>query len=322
MARVLTAVVRAFTQQVIDSRCGPRDAAGMTSNSVTSHGGRLAGAVVVVLGGTSGIGAATAAQAIAEGARVVIAGRRADAGAALCERLGASASFARCDARVEQQVAELMSSTREEFGRLDGLVNSAGDGGARGGVAELDQPGAEATLALHVGGTLAAMKHAAAIMLEQGSGSIVNVASIGGSAAGWTGLAYAVAKAAVIHASRCAAVELGERGIRVNSVSPGPTLTGIFAKAAGVEPAAADEQARLLEPTFTRALRDWQALPRPALAEDVAPASVWLLSEDARFVNGHDLIVDGGISAGRPASVSARERGLIAQAFAGLARPA
>jgi NAD(P)-dependent dehydrogenase (short-subunit alcohol dehydrogenase family) len=157
------------------------------------------------------------------------------------------------------------------------------------------------------------MKHVAPIMLEQGSGSIVNVASIGGRAAGWTGIAYSAAKAAVIHATRCAAIELGEQGVRANSVSPGPILTGIFGKGAGLDPAVADRRAPELEPLFTRALAGWQPLKRAGVPDDVAPACLWLVSDASRFVNGHDLVVDGGITAGRPVSVSIAERTQMAE---------
>lgn len=269
--------------------------------------------VVVVLGGTSGIGAATAELLAKEGASVVIAGRRMHEGQALAERLGRRASFIACDVLVEPEVKALMAQARERLDRIDGLVNCAGDAGAPGGVSSVDLQHVERTLAVHLAGTLAAMKHVAPIMLEQGSGSVVNVASIGGRIAGWTGIAYSAAKAAVIQATRCAAVELGEQGLRTNSVSPGPILTGIFGKGAGLDSAAADREARALEPVFTSALASWQPLRGAGLPDDVAPACVWLVSDASRFVNGLDLVVDGGISAGRPVSVSMAERTQMAE---------
>ena len=272
---------------------------------------------VVVLGGTSGIGAATAKLLAEDGAAVVIAGRRVAEGESLAERLGPRASFAACDVLVESEVRELMARARDRFGRIDGLVNCAGDAGAAGGVASVDLGGVERTLAVHLGGTLAAMKHVAPIMLEQRSGSIVNVASIGGRAAGWTGVAYAAAKAAVIQATRCAAIELGEQGVRANSVSPGPILTGIFGKGAGLDPAVADLRARELEPLFSAALASWQPLRHAGIPDDVATACAWLLSDGSCFVNGHDLVVDGGISAGRPVSVSVAERRAMAVVLLG-----
>jgi NAD(P)-dependent dehydrogenase (short-subunit alcohol dehydrogenase family) len=263
---------------------------------------------VVVLGGTSGIGASVAALLADEGAAVVIAGRRSVEGEALAERIGHGASYMHCDVLVESEVAALVAGARERLGRIDGLVNCAGDAGAPGTVATMDLQSVQRTLAVHLGGTLAAMKHVTPILVEQGSGSIVNVASVGGRIAGWTGIGYSIAKAAVIQATRCAAIELGQEGVRVNSVSPGPILTGIFGKAAGLEPALADRQAGALEPVFTSALANWQPLARAGVPDDVAPACVWLIGDASRFVNGHDLVIDGGISAGRPVSVSMRER--------------
>ncbi len=133
-------------------------------------------------------------------------------------------------------------------------------------------------------------------------------ASIGGQLAGWSLLDYSAAKAAVIHLTRCVAVELGERGVRVNSVSPGPILTGLFGKAAGMDAAQADDGASVLEPVFVSRLQSWQPIHRAGAAGDVAPVLVWLASDAAVFVNGQNLAVDGGITAGRPASVSAADR--------------
>jgi NAD(P)-dependent dehydrogenase (short-subunit alcohol dehydrogenase family) len=270
--------------------------------------GLVDGKVVVVVGGTSGIGARTAECLAHEGATVVISGRRAAEGEALAQQLGAPAAFMRCDVLVESDLQRLVTETRERFDRIDAMINCAGDAAPTGGIADVDLERFNRTLAVHLGGTIAAMKHVAPVMLEQESGSIVNIASIGGRAAGWTGLGYAAAKAAVIQVTRCAAVELGERGVRANSVSPGPILTGIFAKGAGVDPAEADRRAGDLEPLFRSALEAWQPLRRAGTPDDVAPAVVWLASDASRFVNGHDLTVDGGISAGRPISVSIAER--------------
>jgi NAD(P)-dependent dehydrogenase (short-subunit alcohol dehydrogenase family) len=284
--------------------------------------GSVDGKVIVVLGATSGIGAATAELLVRDGANVVLAGRRVDAGTALAKRMGSGAQFVACDVREESDVQMLIATACGKLERIDALVNCAGDAGAVGGVASLGLEGLERTLAVHLRGTLAAMKHVAPVMLEQGSGSIVNVASIAGRIAGWTGVAYAAAKAGVIQATRSAAIELGEHGVRANSVSPGPILTGIFGKGAGLDPAVADRQARELEPVFSAALAAWQPLRRAGVPTDVAPACAWLVSDEASFVNGHDLVVDGGISAGRPVSVSVSERTRMAEVLLSSGQPA
>lgn len=275
--------------------------------------------VAVICGGTSGIGARAAEVFVAEGASVVIAGRREPDGKELARRLGPRARFIRADVAVESDVEELIDETIREFGRLDALINNAGVGGQpSGGWSAIDLDRFWAVFAVHVGGTVAAIKHAAPVMTAQGSGSIVNTASVGGLVAGWTGVDYSTAKAAVIHLTRCAAIELGEHGIRVNSVSPGPIPTGIFGKAAGMEPAAADRTAAQLAPAFEDALSGYQPIRRAGSPDDVAQALLWLASDASSFVNGQDIAVDGGIMAGRPMSVSVGERRKLAAAFAAL----
>jgi len=276
--------------------------------------GALDQKVTVITGATSGIGAAMAALFAAEGADVIIAARRREEGEELAQALGAS--FFATDVTVEADIETLIAHAVERFGRVDVMVNNAGAAGAPGGITDVDLERFQQTFALHVGGVLLGTKYAARAMLERGTaGSIVNVASIGGRLAGWTGLDYSCAKAAVIQLSRCAAVELGEHGIRVNSISPGPILTGIFGKGVGMDPAAADRTAAALEPAFLEALESHQPIRRAGVGEYVAPAALWLASDASSFVTGQDLAIDGGISAGRPASVAIAERAMLGKAF-------
>jgi NAD(P)-dependent dehydrogenase (short-subunit alcohol dehydrogenase family) len=279
----------------------------------------VSGKVAVVTGATSGIGARTAELFVAEGARVVLAGRRRDEGEEWAAKLGPDALFVRTDVALESDVDVLMKRTVDVFGRLDVLVNNAGYGGiAPGGIEAVDLAAFERLIAVHAGGVLAGMKHAARIMVPQGAGSIINVASIGGQVAGWTDIMYSAAKAAVLQLTRSAAIELGLHGIRVNSVSPGPLPTGIFGKAAGLAAADADRTAEQLAPAFVAALEGHQAIRRAGRPDDVAAAALWLASDASSFVNGQDIAVDGGITAGRPISVSKAEGELLASAFARL----
>ena len=269
--------------------------------------GALDDNVAVIVGGTSGIGAATARLFALEGAAVVIAGRRTSTGERLAAEIGPRATFCRADVTVDGDLEAVMKDAATQFGRIDCLVNSAGGGGSAWGILDLRLDGLMQTLGVHVGGVAAAIHHAAPIMTEQGTGSIINVASAGGLRAGWSQVDYSCAKAAVIHLTRCVAVELGEAGIRVNSISPGPILTGIFAKAAGVDPDEADRSAPSLEPVFA-AQRSWRPLARVGVPGDVAAAALWLASDASSLVTGHDVPVDGGLTVGPPASVLAATR--------------
>jgi NAD(P)-dependent dehydrogenase (short-subunit alcohol dehydrogenase family) len=115
------------------------------------------------------------------------------------------------------------------------------------------------------------------------------------------GLYYSVAKAAAIHLTRYAAVELGEKGIRINTISPGPIATGIFGKAAGLDDDEADANPEYAEAAIATVLPRWQPLPHVGHPDDIAQAALFLASGAARLVTGHNLVVDGGICAGWPA---------------------
>ena len=257
--------------------------------------------VAIITGGTSGIGAHTAALFVEEGARVVIAGRRRERGEQLARALGESALFAPTDVTVEADVKAMIGQAMTWFGRIDCLVNNAGTGSQWVGIAEVDLDRFDAAIAVHVRGALAAMKHAVPIMAAQGSGSIITVASVNGVRAGLGGLYYSVAKAAAIHLTRCAAVELGEKGIRINTISPGPIATGIFGKAAGLDDDEADANPEYAEAAIATVLPRWQPLPHVGHPDDIAQAALFLASDAARLVTGHNLVVDGGICAGWPA---------------------
>jgi len=277
--------------------------------------GLLEGKVVVVTGGTSGIGARTAELFVTGGARVVIAGRRRDKGEQVAGALGAAASFIRTDVSVETDVRAMIEHAVEKFGRLDCLVNNAGTGSRYAEIANIDLEGFDAAIGVHVRAVLAGMKYAVPVMAEQGSGSIVNIASINGVRAGLGGHYYSAAKAAAIHLTRCAAVELGEKGIRVNSVSPGPIATGIFGKGAGFEHDEADERVEYAEAAIAAVLPRWQPLPFVGTADDIARAALFLASDASRLITGHNLVVDGGITAGWPVAVARPDIALFRATF-------
>jgi NAD(P)-dependent dehydrogenase (short-subunit alcohol dehydrogenase family) len=264
---------------------------------------KLDGKVAVITGSTSGIGRACAVLFAEEGARVVVTGRRRDVGQAIAETLGEAAIFVPCDVTREADIKALIETTLSRFGRIDCLVNNAGAGSNTASIAATDPKAFDYDIALHVRAPFLAMKYGASAMIAGGTGSIINVSSVSATRAGFNTFGYEVAKAALVHLTRCAALEFGEKGVRANSISPGPTLTGIFAKLTGSDANAADRGAKDIEAAFTAMLPTIQSMPGMIHAEDIAKAASFLASDEARYVNGHDLIVDGGIAAGRPASI-------------------
>lgn len=258
--------------------------------------GRLDGKIAVITGATSGIGWRTTEIFVAEGAKVIAAGRRAPEGEALANKLGANCVFQQTDVTDEAQMQALIATAVDRFGRIDCLFNNAGGPAQTGGIEGLDVARFDAAMATLVRSVMLGMKHAAPHMRRQGSGSIINNGSVAGHLGGYSSsLVYGAAKAAVIHFTKCVAMELGEAGIRVNSISPGAIATGIFAKALGLEAGAADKKAAMMAEVFKTA----QPIPRGGLPDDIARAAVFLASDESTFVNGADLVVDGGVIGGR-----------------------
>jgi NAD(P)-dependent dehydrogenase (short-subunit alcohol dehydrogenase family) len=143
----------------------------------------------------------------------------------------------------------------------------------------------------NVRGVMFGMKHAARIMTAQRSGSIITIASASGLRAGISGHIYSSSKAAVIQLSRNVASEISSKGVRVNTISPGGIVTGIFAKSAGLDGARADRVLGAIADLFATV----QPIPRPGVTNDIAHAAVFLASDAASFITGQDLAVDGGL---------------------------
>ncbi len=257
---------------------------------------RLKDKVCIVTGATSGIGKRTAEVFAAQGALLVIAGRRADLGQALAKQLGANCDFVQTDVTDEAQVKGLIDMTAREYGRIDCLFNNAGGPAPVGGIETIPVDGFDKAIAVNLRSVMLGMKHVAPIMMKQESGSIINNGSVAGSRTGLSSsMIYSAAKAAVIHLTRCVAMQLGEHNVRVNALSPGGIATGIFGKALGVPADRAEQTAEAVK----AGLAKMQPIPRAGLTDDIAQAAVFLASDESTFVNGHDLIVDGGVVGGR-----------------------
>jgi len=272
---------------------------------------RLANKIALVTGGGSGIGEATVRLFVAEGAAVVIADIQDDRGRRVAGELGPRAAYVHADVSREDDVQAAVAETVRRFGRLDCMFNNAGYGGVGGRIAEIPVAGFDETLGVLLRGVFLGMKHAAPVMKAQGSGSIISTASVAGMVTGLGPHVYSAAKAAVIHLTRSVAMELGEHNVRVNCICPGGIATPIFGKGLGLSV----ERAEAIVPLMKGVLENLQPIKRSGLPDDIAQAALWLASDDATFVNGHALVVDGGLTGGRSWSESQLRRSALRQAL-------
>ena len=256
---------------------------------------RLENQVALITGAASGIGEGTVRKYVAEGAKVVIADIQDERGGALAEELGPSTTYVHTNVAVEDDVARAVSTAVERWGRLDVIFNNAGFGGVGGPIEDLDMNAYDDTMNVLLKGVFIGAKHAARQMKAQGSGVIINTASVAGLQAGFGPVVYSAAKAAVAHFSRCLAVELAPFGIRVNAICPGVIITNIFTNSLAV-PA---EMREALLPKIDSALASWAPMGRSGMPDDIANAALWLASPEAAYVTGQAITVDGGLTAGR-----------------------
>ena len=267
---------------------------------------RLADKVAIITGGASGIGEGTVRLFVEEGARVVIADIQDAKGETLADTLGGAAVFQHTDVSQDADVKAAVDRALSEYGRLDCIYNNAGRGGVSGPIEEISVDGFDATMGVLLRGVFLGIKHAAPVMKQQASGSIISTASVAGLLAGYGPHIYSAAKAAVIHLTKSVAMELGESGVRVNCICPGGIATPIFKGFLSNM-----DEATVVEMMKQR-LSQIAPIQRSGLPEDIAHAALWLASDESSFVNGHALVVDGGLIAGR--RWSDRLAGLRAQA--------
>jgi NAD(P)-dependent dehydrogenase (short-subunit alcohol dehydrogenase family) len=243
--------------------------------------------VVMITGALTGIGRATALAFAQQGAKVVVSGRRDDAGEALVAELraaGAEAEFIRADVRHEGDVKNLVDQTVARFGRLDVAVNNAGTEGKPGPVTEQSAESYAVTFDTNVLGVLLSMKHELRVMQAQGSGSIVNLSSTMGHRGAPGASLYTASKHAVEGLTKSAALEAAAFGVRVNAVAPGPIDTAMLDRFTGN----ADRKAGLVAGV---------PLKRAGQPQEIADAIVFLGSGKASFISGQVIDVNGGKSA-------------------------
>ncbi|MEJ0045073.1 MAG: glucose 1-dehydrogenase [Rhodospirillales bacterium] len=244
--------------------------------------------IVLITGALTGIGRATALAFAREGAKLVVSGRRDDAGTALVKELrglGVEAEFVRADVRHEDDVRKLVDQTVARFGRLDVAVNNAGTEGTPGLVTDQTAESYAAIFDTNVLGVLLSLKHELRVMQPQGKGSIINLSSALGKIGVPGGSVYVASKHAVEGLTKSAALEAAPSGVRVNAVAPGPVETDMLTRFTG----SAKNKAGLISGV---------PLKRAGTAEEIAETILFLGSDKAPFITGQTIGVDGGKLAG------------------------
>uniref|UniRef100_A0ACD5YEC2 Uncharacterized protein n=1 Tax=Avena sativa TaxID=4498 RepID=A0ACD5YEC2_AVESA len=264
------------------------------SYSTASNPQRLAGKVAVITGAASGIGKATAAEFVRNGAKVILTDIQDDLGRAVAAELGPDAEYAGCDVTDEAQIAAAVDLAVARHGRLDVMYNHAGVTGPMSvdSVTSLSLADYDRTMAVNARSAVAGIKHAARVMVPRQTGCIICTASTAGVIGGVIAPPYSISKAAVIGAVRALAGELGRHGVRVNAISPHAIATPFGLRGlAELLPDASEEDLR-------RMVKGLNEMGGGTVleVEDIARAALYLASDEAKYVNGHNLVIDGGFT--------------------------
>jgi len=254
---------------------------------------RFAGKRAVVTGGASGIGRASAVRLAEEGAEIWIGDVDVEGGAQLAATSNGRIHFQRTDVTKVADIAALIAAA-DAGGGIDVLFNNAGAGGARERIDEIDEDGWDRTQTLLLKSVAMGIRLAAPLMARRGGGAIVNTASIAALQTGAAPTAYSVAKAGVLHLTKMAAADLARHNIRVNAICPGFITTNIFTSALGID----GEKRAAANQAIEGVARQAQPLQYAGRPEDIAAAVAYLASDDARFVTGTHITVDGGMTIG------------------------
>jgi NAD(P)-dependent dehydrogenase (short-subunit alcohol dehydrogenase family) len=271
--------------------------------------GRIQGKVAVITGAASGMGRATALRFAQEGASVVLTDLNSQGGetaVAECAAAGGHAVFQRTDVTSEADIKAAVDRAVKEYGRLDIMFNNAGVGGAVGPIDKVQSADWDRTMAVLLRAVYLGIKYSVPEMRKAGGGSIISTSSVAGLRAAGYLAAYSAAKAGVISLTQAAAIELGHDRIRVNCICPGGVNTPLVrGKRPGAEEAAEKNMARM------------QPIPRAGKPDDIATMALFLASDEADWITGTAMVVDGGMNTGnaRFRSSALPERGFSGPSF-------
>jgi NAD(P)-dependent dehydrogenase (short-subunit alcohol dehydrogenase family) len=268
---------------------------------------RFTGKRAVVTGGASGIGRATALRLAKEGAEVLIGDIDEAGGRELAETSNGRIAFRRCDVTQAGDIEALVAAA-DAAGGLDVLFNNAGAPGAREGIDEIAPESWDRTQALLLRSVALGIRYAAPLMAKRGGGSIVNTSSVSALGSGYAPVAYSTAKAGVLHLTTLAAAGLAKDRIRVNAVVPGFITTAIFTRDFDLP----DDKRAMADQAIWGMAAHAQPVARAGRPEDIAAAVAYLASDDAAFVTGTSILVDGGLTIGTRASWDPNEPSLYA----------
>lgn len=256
---------------------------------------RFAGKVAVVTGAASGIGKAAVLKLAGEGAHVFAADIDEVGGEAIAAGSNGRIDFIRCDVTRPADIEALMNAAAAKAGGIDILFNNAAAGGDRAPIDEITPEGWDRTMDLVLKSVAMGIRYASPHMKGRKGASIVNTASVAALGAGYSPTAYAVAKAGVLHLTKVAATDLARYGIRVNAICPGFINTNIFTSSLDVPDAMKGEAKAIIAGMSAQA----QPVARGGQPEDIANAMAYLASEEASFMTGTHMLVDGGLTIGQ-----------------------